>query len=175
MAYYLSRFGIGGPPEALNVNTWNAAYDLFYDTLGNGKVESSFRNSLKNYRDSFDHLFPENNREGWKETLSGTIKYISDRCIAKDHDEVWAEVSKLQLWACCFQQQLFQIFGLFRPVGKQSTGSISLAVRKFKSVGIWATSVISLLRKRLVNDTTKSITMEKVTRTMCLRAMNLHI
>ena len=94
VAYYLSRFGIGGPPEALNVNTWNAAYDLFYDTLGNGKVESSFRNSLKNYRDSFDHLFPENNREGWKEPLSGSLKEISDRWMAKDHDEVWAEVSK---------------------------------------------------------------------------------
>ena len=94
VAYYLSRYGIGGPPEALNVNTWNAAYDLFYFTLGNEKAESSFRNSLKNYRDSFDHLFPENNREGWKEPLSGSLKEIFEEWKAKNHDEVWAEVSK---------------------------------------------------------------------------------
>lgn len=69
--YYLSRCGsksttgqADGPPSALEVSTWNAAYDFFYDAMGDGRSPSQFRNSLKNTRDTFDHLF-SNGRTGW--------------------------------------------------------------------------------------------------------------
>lgn len=68
--YYLSRCGRrdngrpAGPPEALGVESWTAAYDFFYDAMGDGRTLSQFRNSLKNTRDTFDHLF-DNGRVGW--------------------------------------------------------------------------------------------------------------
>lgn len=70
VSYYLARCGErvndepARPPHALNVNTWKDAYDLFYDSLGDGRKLSQFRNSLKNARDSFDILF-DNGRIGW--------------------------------------------------------------------------------------------------------------
>ena len=69
-AYYLSRCGEqvpGGqskPPTALGVGTWKAAYDFFFNTLGDGRTRPQFRNSIKNARDTFDILF-ENGRIGW--------------------------------------------------------------------------------------------------------------
>lgn len=69
--YYLSRCGTksspgqaDGPPSAIGVSTWNAAYDFFYDAMGDGRSPEQFRNSLKNTRDTFDHLF-SNGRTGW--------------------------------------------------------------------------------------------------------------
>ncbi|MCY4101487.1 MAG: HNH endonuclease [Rhodobacteraceae bacterium] len=70
VGYYLSRCcdlstqGKSTPPKALNVNTWNDAYNLFFDVLGDGRTCVSFQRSLKNVRDGFDRFF-ENGRAGW--------------------------------------------------------------------------------------------------------------
>lgn len=70
VSYYLSRCGVQAsgaptaPPAALNVDTWRAAYDVFYHALSDGRTPSQFRHSLKNARDSYDVLF-DNGRIGW--------------------------------------------------------------------------------------------------------------
>ena len=69
-SYYLARCGehtsnrSAGPPAALDVETWKAAYDIFYDAMGDGRTPSQFRNSMKNARDTFDIHF-DNGRIGW--------------------------------------------------------------------------------------------------------------
>lgn len=68
-SYYLSRCGddtSSGPPAALGVVTWKAAYNAFYDVMGDGRKPLQFRNSLKSARDTFDSLF-DNERIGWKD------------------------------------------------------------------------------------------------------------
>lgn len=68
-SYYLARCGEhtsngpAGPPAALGVATWNAAYDVFYDAMGDGRAPLQFRRSMKNARDTFDILF-DNGRIG---------------------------------------------------------------------------------------------------------------
>ena len=66
VGYYLARCGDGShPPRALNVKDWNRAYAMFYGELGEGRVLSVFKNSLKNVRDEFDaHV--DSPRVGWK-------------------------------------------------------------------------------------------------------------
>ena len=69
-AYYFSRCservpgGRSKPPSALRAGTWKAAYDQFFDALGDGRTPVQFRNSLKNARDTYDILF-DNGRIGW--------------------------------------------------------------------------------------------------------------
>lgn len=69
-SYWLARCGVrqsgaaAMPPAALGVDTWKAAYDSFFDAMGDGRSPSQFRNSMKNARDSFDTLF-DNGRIGW--------------------------------------------------------------------------------------------------------------
>lgn len=71
-SYYLARCGeavSGGPsnpPMALGVQTWREAYNLFYESMGDGRTRSQFRNSMKAVRDTFDILF-DNGRVGWKD------------------------------------------------------------------------------------------------------------
>jgi hypothetical protein len=70
VGYALARMGDGqagradGPPHWLNVKTWNAAYDLFFDQLADGRTAKTFRFSLKNARDKFDPHLPSR-RRGW--------------------------------------------------------------------------------------------------------------
>jgi 5-methylcytosine-specific restriction protein A len=54
------------PPSALGVDSWNSAYDLFFDLLSEGRASQQFRHTLKNTRDIFDSLF-ENGRKGWSD------------------------------------------------------------------------------------------------------------
>lgn len=69
-SYWLARCGVrhegkaASPPAALGVSTWKAAYDSFFDAMGDGRSQTQFRNSLKNARDTFDILF-DNGRIGW--------------------------------------------------------------------------------------------------------------
>jgi predicted HNH restriction endonuclease len=71
-AYYLSRCGSPDlprstlPPAALGNQAWNAAYDTFFEVMGDGRSRAQFRNSLKNARDTFDIIF-DNGRVGWKD------------------------------------------------------------------------------------------------------------
>lgn len=102
--YYLARCGIkrpnkpASPPAALEVNSWNEAYDIFYESMGDGRPILQFRNSLKNSRDPFD-IFFENNRIGWKgknqqnPSISIELKRI--------HEE-WEKRSDKELENCIF-------------------------------------------------------------------------
>jgi hypothetical protein len=68
VGYAMARAGVGGqPPAWLGVSKWNEAYDLFLPSLGQGRAEKQFRNSLKNARDSFDGFF-KNGRVGWRQS-----------------------------------------------------------------------------------------------------------
>lgn len=70
VGYALARMSSGrpgradGPPPWLEVKTWNAAYDLFFDQLADGRTAKTFRFSLKNARDKFDPHLPSK-RRGW--------------------------------------------------------------------------------------------------------------
>lgn len=98
-AYYLARCGAlekgkaSKPPAALGVDTWSAAYDVFFDEMGGGRSLGQFRNSLKNARDTFDTLF-DNGRVGWKDA-EGRQPELSGR-FARIHDE-WRGRSDLEL------------------------------------------------------------------------------
>lgn len=70
VGYFLSRctdFSDGKaprPPAALGVESWNSAYDLFFNVLSDGRSQQQFRHTLKGTRDIFDPLFG-NGRKGW--------------------------------------------------------------------------------------------------------------
>ncbi|MBS0960224.1 HNH endonuclease [Acetobacter thailandicus] len=78
VGYYLSRFTqreTGKPPQFLHCDTWQQAYDIFYEQLNGGRDRDAFKNSLKNTRDHFDAYF-DNGREGWKDA-TGTPRGLS--------------------------------------------------------------------------------------------------
>lgn len=54
------------PPTSLGVDSWNGAYDLFFDALSDGRSQQQFRHTLRNTRDIFDSLF-DNGRKGWSD------------------------------------------------------------------------------------------------------------
>lgn len=72
VGYFLSRctdFSDGKvprPPALLVVESWNGAYDLFFDMLSDGRSQQQFRHTLRNTRDIFDPLF-DNGRKGWSD------------------------------------------------------------------------------------------------------------
>ena len=72
VGYFLSRctdFSDGKvprPPTSLGVDSWNGAYDLFFDILSDGRSQQQFRHTLRNTRDIFDSLF-DNGRKGWSD------------------------------------------------------------------------------------------------------------
>jgi 5-methylcytosine-specific restriction enzyme A len=88
-SYWLARCGVAHdgkaslPPSALGVSTWKAAYDSFFDAMGDGRSPSQFRNSMKNARDTFDIRF-DNGRIGWVDrnghqpSLSPSFERIHD-------------------------------------------------------------------------------------------------
>ena len=97
--YYLARCGErksngpARPPAALGVATWKAAYNFFYDAMGDGRTHSQFRNSMKNTRDAFDTLF-DNGRIGWIDK-DGQQPHLSNRL--KDVREEWRNRSNEEL------------------------------------------------------------------------------
>ena len=106
-SYWLSRCGSrdtdgpSPPPSALCVGTWKAAYDSFYDAMGDGRTPSQFRNSMKNARDTFDILF-ENGRIGWVDrdgkqpSMSSGFKRVHDEWRDRSDDELERFVLSLQ-------------------------------------------------------------------------------
>ena len=69
VAYFVARcggLGRGGAPPQLDVGTWKESYELFWRKLNQGRTVDTFRNSLKNARDSFDsHI--HGGRIGWRD------------------------------------------------------------------------------------------------------------
>ena len=86
--YYLCRCTVQThPPAALNVETWKEAYNLFFDTMGDGRTPERFRNSLKNTRDTFDVFF-DNGRTGWVDDVSPGFQRVHDEWIDRTDREL---------------------------------------------------------------------------------------
>ena len=83
VGYFLSRctdFSDGKvprPPVALNIDSWNETYDLFFDRLSDGRSQQQFRHTLRNTRDIFESLF-DNGRKGWSDGQKRGVEF-SDR------------------------------------------------------------------------------------------------
>ena len=98
-AYYLARCGVptpgraDAPPAALGADSWTTAYEVFFNSMGDGRSLRQFRNSLKNARDTFDALF-DNGRIGWKDA-QGRQPELSGR-FARIHEE-WRSRSDTEL------------------------------------------------------------------------------
>lgn len=89
VAYSLARCGArnpkGGddlPPEWLGVSSWKEAYRAFFESLGDGRTEQTFANSLKNARDAFDAHLPSR-RVGWIAKKPGQKPYRQDQMVKK--------------------------------------------------------------------------------------------
>lgn len=106
-SYWLSRCGERNPdgpsppPTALGVGTWKAAYDSFYDAVGDSRTPSQFRNSMKNARDTFDTLFG-NGRIGWVDrdgqqpSMSSTFKRVHEEWRERSDEELEKFVLDIQ-------------------------------------------------------------------------------
>ncbi len=82
-----------GPPPWLNVSGWNAAYDLFFEQLADGRTPETFRYSLKNARDKFDPHLPSKRRgwltpEGNAPEPTGWVKQIIEAWASRGDDEL---------------------------------------------------------------------------------------
>jgi 5-methylcytosine-specific restriction protein A len=105
VGYYLSRFSKkkeGGryprPPVRLNVNLWNEAYRMFYESLSGGRNILAFENSLNNTRDSFDSHLSESGRIGWRadggkpKVLGKEAQIVYDEFEDKIEEEIWGRI-----------------------------------------------------------------------------------
>lgn len=103
VGYFLSRctdFSDGKvprPPTSLGVDSWNGAYDLFFDALSDGRSQQQFRHTLKNTRDIFDSLF-DNGRKGWSDgqkrgsELSERDRAVHDHWIGNSDEDLFRKV-----------------------------------------------------------------------------------
>ena len=103
VGYFLSRctdFSDGKvprPPTSLGVDSWNSAYDLFFDVLAEGRSLQQFRHTLKGTRDIFDTLF-DNGRKGWSEgqkrgsQLSARDRAVHEQWIRNSDEELFSKV-----------------------------------------------------------------------------------
>ncbi|WP_206110883.1 HNH endonuclease [Rhizobium daejeonense] len=103
VGYFLSRcteFSDGEvprPPASLGVDSWNGAYDLFFDVLSDGRSQQQFRHTLRNTRDIFDSLF-DNGRKGWSDgqkrgaELSERDRAVHDHWIRRSDEELLNKV-----------------------------------------------------------------------------------
>jgi hypothetical protein len=106
-SYWLARCGLrlenkpSAPPAALGVRTWKAAYDNFFEAMGDGRSPAQFRNSMKNARDTFDILF-DNGRIGWVDrngkqpSLSSSFRRVHDEWAERSGEELEQFVLALQ-------------------------------------------------------------------------------
>ncbi len=102
VGYFLSKYGTHAkqgaiaPPPQLQVQEWNRAYAMFYRRLGEGRALSSFANSLKNARDTFDgHV--TFSRVGWRRDTAGRAPVELPNAAAQVHRS-WEHRSEHELW-----------------------------------------------------------------------------
>jgi 5-methylcytosine-specific restriction enzyme A len=84
----------GRPPEVLGVSSWNHAYALFYDALGDGRPLKTFRKTLAASRDRFDSWVSDS-RRGWRD-VDGAPSALP-RVDALVYSE-WLERTDEDLW-----------------------------------------------------------------------------
>ena len=89
-----------GPPQWLNANGWNAAYDLFFEQLADGRTPETFRYSLKNARDKFDPYLPSKRRgwltpEGEAPEPTGWVKSIIEAWASRSDGELQEAVVEI--------------------------------------------------------------------------------
>lgn len=100
VGYYLSKFGIKGPPISLQVKSWKETYALFYQKLGENRDVLQFEHSLINTRDGFDSYFENTKREGWKNekgqpaVLSNEAQEVFNQFQVLSEDEVFKRISQ---------------------------------------------------------------------------------
>lgn len=106
VGYALARMGEShatrpdGPPRWLNARGWNAAYDLFFDQLADGRTPETFRFSLKNARDKFDPHLPSKRRgwltpEGEAPEPKGWVKQIIEAWASRSDGELQEAVLEI--------------------------------------------------------------------------------
>jgi len=86
--YFLSKFGIDGPPTEMNVNSWQEAYGFFFESLNQGRNKGAFVNSLRNTRDEFDNEMA-NPRTGYVRPLARQHKDTIKQWGNSTRDEIW--------------------------------------------------------------------------------------
>ena len=93
VGYFLSRCTdffdgkVPRPPVALNIDSWNGAYDLFFDRLSDGRTQQEFRHTLRITRYIFDSLF-DNGRKGWSDGQKrGAELSERDRAVHQDWED----------------------------------------------------------------------------------------
>jgi hypothetical protein len=101
VGFFLSKYGEKPerngnilPPYELKTESWKAAYNIFYESLSNGRSLISFRRTLKNTRDEFDSHLPENGRVGWfKDKKPKKLSPIAERVFKEfnelERGEIW--------------------------------------------------------------------------------------
>lgn len=125
VGYALSRLGearpgrADGPPTWLGAKSWEAAYDLFFEPLGDGRTARTFRFSLKNARDKFDPHLPSN-RRGWLTPEGAKPPPVG---WVRDVIETWASRSDSDLQAAVLEI-------LRRPTSAATTSSEWLDARR---------------------------------------------
>lgn len=105
VAFFLSKFGekrerrTAYPPRELQTTSWKIAYTEFFASLAEGRMPTTFRNSLKNARDVFDaHV--QSGRVGWREAgaerppaeLPSMHKRVWKKWSGSDRAHLWAQV-----------------------------------------------------------------------------------
>jgi predicted restriction endonuclease len=103
VAFFLSKYDDKvnhktTPPNELGVVQWNEAYNLFYESLNDGRTIGEFEHSLKNARDAFDSHIKNSQRVGWRDksglpnALNKIPKAILEKYDQLSRSEVWEEV-----------------------------------------------------------------------------------
>ena len=87
-AFFLSKYGISEPPEEIKANSWNQAYNIFYESLSQGRSETEFYNSLRLTRHEFDGEVSET-RIGFQRPLGEQHKETIQQ---------WGESARIEIW-----------------------------------------------------------------------------
>jgi 5-methylcytosine-specific restriction protein B len=132
VGYYLSRFGQSKTPARFNGARWNEVYNLFYQSLGDGRTILEFEHSLKNTRDGFDAYFTNTKREGWKDKEGNPGKLPSDARVVFEKFEKLSELDVFNVikrhLAKSHDQRQKSIVDLFKDGLINSNISIKLVV-----------------------------------------------
>ena len=93
-AFFLSKYGVSGPPEELKAEKWEQAYNMLYESLGQGRTELEFYNSLRLSRHEFDGEVSET-RKGFQRPLARQHKETIRQWGGSSRTRIWGHLEKL--------------------------------------------------------------------------------